>query len=160
MLDPETIVTPGFVDRVVVVGDRPWSRDGEFVGGVNPDLINAGKFAVSELPGASYFHHADSFGMMRGRHLDLCILGAFQVSQAGDFANSSTGAPDALPAVGGVISLAIGATGVHVMTGLPTKSGESKLVERCTHPLTGVGCVTRVHRSCRLRRDRAGFSPA
>lgn len=112
---------------------------------VDPDLINAGKQAVTELPGAAYFHHADSFAMMRGGHLDLCILGAFQVSESGDLANWSTGAPDAIPAVGGAMDLAIGAKDVYVMTDLLTKTGESKLVASCTYPLTGVGCVTRVY---------------
>ncbi|UTT61635.1 3-oxoacid CoA-transferase subunit B [Microcella humidisoli] len=120
-------------------------------GEIDPDLINAGKLAVTELPGAAYFHHADSFGMMRGGHLDLCILGAFQVSQTGDLANWSTGAPDAIPAVGGAMDLAMGAKEVYVMTDLLTKSGESKLVATCTYPLTGVGCVTRVYT------DRAVF---
>ena len=96
-------------------------------------------------PDAAYFHHADSFGMMRGGHLDVCVLGAFQVSQAGDLANWSTGAPGAIPAVGGAMDLAIGAKNVYVMTDLLTKTGESKLVEACTYPLTGVGCVTRVY---------------
>lgn len=114
-------------------------------GRVDPDLINAGKLAVTELPGAAYFHHADSFAMMRGGHLDLCILGAFQVSQTGDLANWSTGAPDSIPAVGGAMDLAIGAKDVFVMTDLLTKTGESKLVASCTYPLTGVGCVTRVY---------------
>lgn len=114
-------------------------------GRIDPDLINAGKLAVTELPGAAYFHHADSFAMMRGGHLDLCILGAFQVSQTGDLANWSTGAPDSIPAVGGAMDLAIGAKDVFVMTDLLTKTGESKLVASCTYPLTGVGCVTRVY---------------
>lgn len=112
---------------------------------IDPDLINAGKQAVTELPGAAYFHHADSFAMMRGGHLDLCILGAFQVSESGDLANWSTGAPGAIPAVGGAMDLAIGAKDVYVMTDLLTKTGESKLVASCTYPLTGVGCVTRVY---------------
>ena len=112
---------------------------------VDPDLINAGKLAVTELAGAAYFHHGDSFAMMRGGHLDLCILGAFQVSQTGDLANWSTGAPDAIPAVGGAMDLAIGAKEVYVMTDLLTKDGQSKLVETCSYPLTGVGCVTRVY---------------
>jgi len=120
-------------------------------GAVDPDLINAGKLAVTEMPGAAYFHHADSFAMMRGGHLDLCILGAFQVSQTGDLANWSTGAPDAIPAVGGAMDLAIGAKEVYVMTDLLTKDGQSKLVETCSYPLTGVGCVTRVYT------DRAVF---
>jgi 3-oxoadipate CoA-transferase beta subunit len=115
------------------------------VGSVDPDLINAGKQPVTALPGAAYFHHADSFAMMRGGHLDICVLGAFQVSRTGDLANWSTGAPGAIPAVGGAMDLAIGAKQVFVMTDLLTKSGESKLVDVCTYPLTGVGCVTRVY---------------
>lgn len=114
-------------------------------GRIDPDLINAGKQAVTALAGASYFHHADSFGMMRGGHLDVCVLGAFQVSQGGDLANWSTGAPGAIPAVGGAMDLAIGAKSVYVMTDLLTKSGESKLVASCSYPLTGVACVTRVY---------------
>ncbi len=112
---------------------------------VDPDLINAGKQAVTALAGAAYFHHADSFGMMRGGHLDVCVLGAFQVSAAGDLANWSTGAPGAIPAVGGAMDLAIGAKDVYVMTDLLTKQGESKLVADCSYPLTGVGCVSRVY---------------
>ncbi|MWB97208.1 3-oxoacid CoA-transferase subunit B [Agromyces seonyuensis] len=114
-------------------------------GRIDPDLINAGKQAVTELPGAAYFHHADSFAMMRGGHLDVCVLGAFQVSEHGDLANWSTGAPGAIPAVGGAMDLAIGAKSVYVMTDLLTKTGESKLVASCSYPLTGVGCVTRVY---------------
>ena len=112
---------------------------------IDPDLTNAGKVPVTELPGASYFHHADSFAMMRGGHLDVCVLGAFQVSATGDLANWSTGAPGGIPAVGGAMDLAIGAKQVFVMTDLLTKKGESKLVAACTYPLTGVGCVTRVY---------------
>ena len=112
---------------------------------VDPDLINAGKQPVTELAGAAYFHHADSFGMMRGGHLDVCVLGAFQVSERGDLANWSTGEPGAIPAVGGAMDLAIGAKQVFVMTDLLTKQGGSKLVGSCTYPLTGVGCVTRVY---------------
>ena len=112
---------------------------------IDPDLINAGKQAVTALAGAAYFHHADSFAMMRGGHLDVCVLGAFQVAQNGDLANWSTGAPGAIPAVGGAMDLAIGAKDVYVMTDLLTKAGESKLVEACTYPLTGVGCVSRVY---------------
>ncbi|WP_217181045.1 3-oxoacid CoA-transferase subunit B [Streptomyces sp. AC495_CC817] len=114
-------------------------------GHVDPDLINAGKQAVTALAGAAYFHHADSFGMMRGGHLDVCVLGAFQVAENGDLANWSTGAPGAIPAVGGAMDLAIGAKAVYVMTDLLTKQGESKLVRTCTYPLTGVGCVARVY---------------
>lgn len=112
---------------------------------IDPDLINAGKQAVTEVDGAAYFHHADSFGMMRGGHLDVCILGAFQVSDSGDLANWSTGAPGAIPAVGGAMDLAIGAKSVYVMTDLFTKDGVSKLVTACTYPLTGAACVTRVY---------------
>ena len=112
---------------------------------VDPDLINAGKQAVTALAGAAYFHHADSFGMMRGGHLDVCVLGAFQVAENGDLANWSTGAPGAIPAVGGAMDLAIGAKNVYVMTDLLTKQGESKLVAECAYPLTGLGCVSRVY---------------
>ncbi len=112
---------------------------------IDPDLINAGKQPVTALPGAAFFHQADSFAMMRGGHLDVCVLGAFQVSQHGDLANWSTGAPGAIPAVGGAMDLAIGAKDVYVMTDLLTKQGEPKLVAACSYPLTGVGCVTRVY---------------
>jgi 3-oxoadipate CoA-transferase beta subunit len=111
----------------------------------DPDLINAGKQPVTLLAGGAYFHHGDSFAMMRGGHLDICVLGAFQVSVTGDLANWHTGAPDAIPAVGGAMDLAIGARHVYVMMDLQTKSGESKLVERCTYPLTGIACVNRVY---------------
>jgi 3-oxoadipate CoA-transferase beta subunit len=112
---------------------------------IDPDLINAGKQPVTEQPGSAYFHHADSFAMMRGGHLDVCVLGAFQVAANGDLANWSTGAPGAIPAIGGAMDLAIGAKSVYVMTDLLTKTGESKLVAQCSYPLTGVGCVTRVY---------------
>ncbi len=109
------------------------------------DVINAGKQAVTALPGASYFHHADSFAMMRGGHLDICVLGAFQVSGRGDLANWHTGAPGAIPAVGGAMDLAIGAKKTFVMMEHTTRQGESKLVERCTYPLTGAACVSRIY---------------
>jgi len=109
------------------------------------DLINAGKQPVTLLPGGAFFHHADSFAMMRGGHLDICVLGAFQVSGTGDLANWSTGEPDAIPAVGGAMDLAMGAKQTWVMTTLLTRDGTSKLVEKCTYPLTGIGCVSRVY---------------
>lgn len=121
------------------MGPAPEAED------VDPDLINAGKQAVTALAGAAYFHHADSFAMMRGGHLDVCVLGAFQVAENGDLANWSTGEPGAIPAVGGAMDLAIGAKSVYVMTDLLTKNGESKLVAACSYPLTGVGCVSRVY---------------
>ncbi|GLY19179.1 3-oxoadipate CoA-transferase subunit B [Kineosporia sp. NBRC 101677] len=112
---------------------------------VDPDLINAGKVPVTEPPGAAYFHHADSFAMMRGGHLDVCVLGAFQVSARGDLANWHTGEPGAIPAVGGAMDLAIGAKQVFVMMTLFTRDGQPKIVPECTYPLTGLGCVSRVY---------------
>jgi 3-oxoadipate CoA-transferase beta subunit len=109
------------------------------------DLINAGKQPVTLLPGGCFFHHADSFAMMRGGHLDICVLGAFQVSAGGDLANWHTGAPDAIPAVGGAMDLAIGAKRTLVMMEHCTKAGESKIVPRCSYPLTGLACVSRVY---------------
>jgi 3-oxoadipate CoA-transferase beta subunit len=112
---------------------------------VDADLTNAGKVPVIETPGCSYFHHADSFAMMRGGHLDVCVLGAFQVAANGDLANWSTGRPGDIPAVGGAMDLAIGAKDVFVMMSLFAKDGTAKLVQACTMPLTGVGCVSRVY---------------
>ena len=109
------------------------------------DLINAGKQPVTLLPGGSFFHHADSFAMMRGGHLDLCVLGAFQVSAGGDLANWHTGAADAVPAVGGAMDLAIGARRTCVMMEHLTKSGQSKIVPACTYPLTAAACVSRIY---------------
>ncbi|MBW5412589.1 MULTISPECIES: 3-oxoacid CoA-transferase subunit B [Pseudomonas] len=124
-----------------ILGMGPAPEEGK----EDSDLINAGKQPVTLLPGGAFFHHADSFAMMRGGHLDICVLGAFQVSVTGDLANWHTGEPDAIPAVGGAMDLAIGAKQVFVMMDLMTKAGQSKLVEHCTYPLTGVGCVSRVY---------------
>ena len=124
-----------------VIGMGPAPTPGE----EDYDLINAGKQPVTLLAGGSYFHHADSFAMMRGGHLDICVLGAFQVSSTGDLANWHTGAPDAIPAVGGAMDLAIGAKKTWVMMELLTKTGESKLVQACSYPLTGIGCVSRIY---------------
>jgi 3-oxoadipate CoA-transferase beta subunit len=109
------------------------------------DLINAGKQPVTLLSGGAYFHHADSFAMMRGGHLDICVLGAFQVSATGDLANWSTGEPGSIPAVGGAMDLAIGAKQTWVMMDLLTKKGDSKVVRDCTYPLSGIGCVKRIY---------------
>jgi 3-oxoadipate CoA-transferase beta subunit len=124
-----------------ILGMGPAPAQGE----EDADLINAGKQPVTLLPGGCYFHHGDSFAMMRGGHLDVCVLGAFQVSVKGDLANWHTGAPDAIPAVGGAMDLAIGARHICVMMEHTTKSGESKLVDRCSYPLTGVECVKRIY---------------
>jgi 3-oxoadipate CoA-transferase, beta subunit len=112
---------------------------------IDPDLVNAGKQPVTETPGASYFHSADSFAIMRGGHLDVCVLGAFQVSTRGDLANWHTGDPNAIPAVGGAMDLATGAKDVYVMMALFGLDGAAKLVRRCSYPLTAQACVTRVY---------------
>ncbi|MDO9115503.1 MAG: 3-oxoacid CoA-transferase subunit B [Polaromonas sp.] len=124
---------------ILGMGPAPGEGDEDF------DLINAGKQPVTLLKGGAYFHHADSFAMMRGGHLDICVLGAFQVSATGDLANWSTGEPGAIPAVGGAMDLAIGARQTWVMMDLLTKKGESKVVKTCSYPLTGIGCVKRIY---------------
>jgi 3-oxoadipate CoA-transferase beta subunit len=124
-----------------ILGMGPAPAEGE----EDYDLINAGKQPVTLLRGGAFFHHADSFGMMRGGHLDICVLGAFQVSATGDLANWSTGEPGAIPAVGGAMDLAIGARETWVMMDLLTKQGESKVVKTCTYPLTGIACVKRIY---------------
>ncbi len=111
----------------------------------DPDLINAGKELVTLLPGGSYFHHGDSFTMMRGGHIDICVLGAFQIAENGDLANWHTGEPGAIPAVGGAMDLAIGAKNVWVATNHTTRDGTPKIVKECTYPLTGIGCVDRIY---------------
>lgn len=137
-----------------VIGMGPAPAEGE----EDFDLINAGKQPVTLLPGGCFFHHADSFAMMRGGHLDICVLGAFQVACNGDLANWHTGEAGAIPAVGGAMDLAVGARQTFVMMELFTRSGDSKLVERCTYPLTGLACVSRVytdHGIFELRDDQA-----
>ena len=111
----------------------------------DPELINAGKKMVTALPGASYFHHADSFAMIRGQHIDICVLGAMQVSEKGDLANWSTGASDAIPAVGGAMDLVAGVKTIYVITQHCTTGGEPKLVESCSYPLTGKAVVSRIY---------------
>jgi 3-oxoadipate CoA-transferase beta subunit len=121
------------------MGPSPLEGEGE------PELINAGKQQVTTMPGAAFFHHADSFVMIRGGHIDLCVLGALQVSQNGDIANWSTGAPGAIPAVGGAMDLVAGVETIYVLTQHTTRDGEPKLVESCTYPLTGPGVVDRIY---------------
>lgn len=144
-LTPEDDVTLHTENGMLGMGAAAHGED------VDPDLINAGKIPVVETDGCSYFHHADSFAMMRGGHLDCCVLGAFQVGRNGDLANWSTGKPGAIPAVGGAMDLATGAKQTFVMMDLRTKKDQPKLVEQCDMPLTGVGCVSRVYT------DRAVF---
>ena len=124
---------------ILGMGPAPAPADEDF------DLINAGKQPVTLLPGGAFFHHNDSFAMMRGGHLDICVLGAFQVSERGDLANWHTGEADAIPAVGGAMDLAIGAKQTWVMMDLLTKQGQSKVVPACTYPLTGLACVKRIY---------------
>ena len=109
------------------------------------DLINAGKKPVTAIPGAAYFHHADSFAMIRGHHIDICVLGAMQVAENGDLANWSTGAADAIPAVGGAMDLVAGVKTIYVITQHVTKTGIAKLIERCSYPLTGQAVVSRIY---------------
>ncbi len=111
----------------------------------DPELINAGKKCITAIPGACFFHHADSFTMIRGSHIDICVLGAFQVSEEGDLANWSTGKPGAIPAVGGAMDLVAGVKTIFVITQHLTKNGDSKIVEKCTYPLTGKGVVNRIY---------------
>ncbi len=137
---------------ILGMGPAPAEGDEDF------DLINAGKQPVTLLPGGAYFHHADSFAMMRGGHLDICVLGAFQVSATGDLANWHTGEAGAIPAVGGAMDLAIGAKQTWVMMDLLTKKGESKIVTQCSYPLTGIGCVKRIYTDlCTLECTTAGL---
>ena len=124
---------------ILGMGPAPAAGDEDY------DLINAGKQPVTLLSGGAYFHHADSFAMMRGGHLDICVLGAFQVSCTGDLANWSTGEVGSIPAVGGAMDLAIGAKQTWVMMDLLTKQGVSKVVAACSYPLTGIGCVKRIY---------------
>jgi len=114
-------------------------------GSEDPELINAGKKCVTAIPGACFFHHADSFTMIRGGHIDYCVLGALQVSEEGDLANWSTGEPGAIPAVGGAMDLVAGVKNIFVISQHNTKTGEAKIVKQCTYPLTGKGVVTRIY---------------
>jgi 3-oxoadipate CoA-transferase, beta subunit len=138
-LDPDSGVILHTENGMLGMGPQAYGDD------IDPELINAGKIPVTENPGAAYFDHVDSFAMIRGGHLDVCVLGAFQVSFDGDLANWHTGAPEAIPAVGGAMDLAIGAKHVFVLMTLFSKDGSPKLVPKCTYPLTGVACVSRVY---------------
>ena len=138
-IPPEREVMMHSENGVIGFGPAPAPGQEDF------DLINAGKQPVTLLPGGAYFHHADSFAMMRGGHLDICVLGAFQVSAGGDLANWHTGAPGAIPAVGGAMDLAVSARKTLVMMAHSTKTGEPKIVARCSYPLTGIACVSRIY---------------
>lgn len=138
-IPPELDVILHSENGILGMGQAPASGNEDY------DLINAGKQPVTLRPGGAYFHHADSFAMMRGGHIDICVLGAFQVSSTGDLANWSTGEHGAIPAVGGAMDLATGARQTWVMMDLLTKQGASKIVERCTYPLTGIACVKRIY---------------
>ena len=138
-IPPEREVMMHSENGVIGFGPAPPPGQEDF------DLINAGKQPVTLLPGGAYFHHADSFAMMRGGHLDVCVLGAFQVSASGDLANWHTGAPGAIPAVGGAMDLAVSARKTLVMMAHCTKTGEPKIVARCSYPLTGIACVSRIY---------------
>ncbi|WP_308165152.1 3-oxoacid CoA-transferase subunit B [Nocardia noduli] len=153
-LKPDSAVTLHTENGMLGMG--PEARADE----IDQDLVNAGKVPVTELSGASYFHHADSFAMMRGGHLDVCVLGAYQVSAAGDLANWHTGRPEDIPAVGGAMDLAIGAKQTFVMMNLLDRAGNSKLVAECTYPLTGMRCVSRVYTDLAVFvLDRRGDNP-
>jgi 3-oxoadipate CoA-transferase beta subunit len=138
-LPPDLEIVLHSENGILGMGPAPSPAEEDF------DLINAGKQPVTLLPGGAYFHHNDSFAMMRGGHLDICVLGAFQVSERGDLANWHTGEADAIPAVGGAMDLAIGAKQTWVMMDLLTKQGHSKVVRECTYPLTGLACVSRIY---------------
>ncbi|MBC3886247.1 3-oxoacid CoA-transferase subunit B [Undibacterium griseum] len=138
-LDPDKDIFLHSENGVLGMGPAPAPQDRD------PELINAGKEFVTLLTGGCFFHHGDSFTMMRGGHIDICVLGAFQVAANGDLANWHTGEADAIPAVGGAMDLAIGAKKVFVTMEHLTKSGESKIVERCSYPLTGIACVDRIY---------------
>ncbi len=138
-LPPDREIMMHSENGVIGMGPAPLAGEEDY------DLINAGKQPVTLLPGGSFFHHADSFAMMRGGHLDVCVLGAFQVSGRGDLANWHTGAADAIPAVGGAMDLAIGAKKTFVMMAHTTKTGEPKIVAKCSYPLTGLACVSRIY---------------